>query len=116
MARSKRKRLSDDAIEMIAGRFRVLSEPTRLKILHTLGEGEMSVNELVDAVTGSQANVSKHLGLMFDAGLVARRREGVTIYYRIADETIFELCETACASLNERLAAQHRIVKSVVGT
>lgn len=111
MVRMKQKQLSDEAIEMIAARFRVLSEPMRLKILHTLGDAEMSVGELVDTVGGSQANVSKHLGLMFEAGLVARRREGVTIYYRIADETIFELCETVCSSLNERLAVQHSVVK-----
>lgn len=113
MARMKRKHLTDEAIEMIAARFRILSEPMRLKILHTLGEAEMSVGELVDAVGGSQANVSKHLGLMLEAGIVARRREGVTIYYRIADETIFELCETVCSSLSERLAAQQSIVKGL---
>ena len=113
MAKSKQKQLSDEAIEMIAARFRVLAEPMRLKMLHTLGDGEMSVGELVEAVGGSQANVSKHLALMLDAGLVARRREGVTIYYRIADETIFELCETVCASLSQRLAAQQSAVRDL---
>ena len=98
---------------MIAGRFSILSEPMRLKILHRLGEAEMSVGDLVDTVGGSQANVSKHLGLMHEAGLVARRREGVTIYYRIADETIFELCETVCSSLSDRFTIQQNIVKTL---
>ncbi len=106
----KQRQLTDEAIEMIAARFRILSEPMRLKILHTLGEAEMSVGELADAVDGGQANISKHLGIMLEAGLLARRREGVTIYYRIADKTIFELCETVCASLSDRLAVQQRSI------
>jgi ArsR family transcriptional regulator len=112
MTRTKQKELSDEALDIIAARFRVLSEPVRLKILHTLGKDEMSVGELVDVIGGSQANVSKHLGILLEAGLVARRRDGVTIFYRVADETIFELCETVCASLGERFAAQQAVVKS----
>ena len=87
----------------------------RLKILHTLGESEMSVSEIVEAVGGSQANVSKHLGLMLEGGLLARRKEGVTIFYRIVDETVFELCETVCSSLSERLSFQHSVVRSFAG-
>ncbi|HWP45449.1 MAG TPA: metalloregulator ArsR/SmtB family transcription factor [Blastocatellia bacterium] len=108
--RQKKKQLTGEALELIAARFRVLSEPTRLKILHTLGEGERSVGELVEAIGGSQANVSKHLAILLDAGLVSRRRDGVTIYYRVADETVFELCETVCSSLGQRLAAQQSLM------
>lgn len=111
----KQKQLSDEALELIAARFRMLSEPMRLKILHTLGESEMSVSEIVEAVGGSQANVSKHLGLMLEGGLLARRKEGVTIFYRIVDETVFELCETVCSSLSERLSFQHSVVRSFAG-
>jgi ArsR family transcriptional regulator len=115
MARTKQKQLSDEALELIAARFRVLSEPMRLKILHTLGESEMSVSEIVEAVGGSQANVSKHLGLMLEGGLLARRKEGVTIFYRIVDDTVFELCETVCSSLSERLSFQQSVVRSFAG-
>ena len=108
----KKKELTDEALELIAARFRVLSDPTRLKMLHTLGGAEMSVGELVEVIGGSQANVSKHLGILLDAGLVARRRDGVTIFYRIADETVFELCETVCSSLGQRLAAQQSVMRS----
>lgn len=110
--REEMKELTDEALELIAARFRVLSEPTRLKMLRALGDSEMSVGEMVEAVGGSQANVSKHLGIMFDAGLVSRRREGVTIFYRVADETVFQLCEAVCKSLGQRLAAQQSLVSS----
>ena len=105
------KQLSDEALALIAARFRLLAEPMRLKILNTLGEGEMSVGELVVATGAGQANISKHLGLLFDAGLLERRKEGLNTYYRVSDTTIFELCETVCVSLGERLIRQHSAVK-----
>ena len=105
------KILSDEALELIAGRFRVLSEPMRLKLLNTLGESEMSVCELVEATGAGQANVSKHLGILLDAGLVSRRREGLNVFYRIADQTIFDLCSSVCDSLGSRLTAQQEAIK-----
>jgi DNA-binding transcriptional ArsR family regulator len=100
------KELSDDALQMIAERFKVLSEPMRLKILHTLWAGEQTVGEIIAATGALQANVSKHLGLLQQAGLVSRRKDGLNVYYRICDETVFELCEVVCASLHDRLAMQ----------
>jgi ArsR family transcriptional regulator len=100
------KPLTDDALELIAARFRVLAEPTRLKILNALGEGELSVGELVLATNASQANVSKHLSLLLDNGLVTRRKAGLNVLYRIADASIFRLCELVCDSLSERLEMQ----------
>lgn len=92
---------------MIAARFRVLSEPTRLKLLNLLRErGEMSVGELVTETGYGQANVSKHLLVLLDAGMVARRREGTSARYRIADETIFALCELVCSGIEAQLAAR----------
>ncbi len=105
MARPK-KELSDAALQMIADRFKVLAEPMRLKILHTLWEGELTVGEIIAATGGLQANVSKHLGILQRAGLVNRRREGPNVYYRVCDESIFELCEAVCASLQDRLSTQ----------
>jgi len=105
MAQAK-KELSDAALQMIADRFKVLAEPMRLKILHTLWEGELTVGEIIAATNALQANVSKHLGILQQAGLVDRRRDGLNVYYRICDETVFALCEAVCASLHDRLAAQ----------
>ena len=111
MREKPHKQLTDEAMVLVAARFRVLAEPMRLKILNTLGGNEMSVGELVEATGALQANVSKHLGILFNAGLLARRKEGLNTFYRIADPTIFDLCETVCASLGERLAAQHSAVR-----
>lgn len=105
MPRAK-KELSDAALQMIADRFKVLAEPLRLKIIHELWDGELTVSEIVAVTRGLQANVSKHLGILQQAGLVSRRKEGLNAYYQICDQTVFELCEVVCASLHDRLAAQ----------
>jgi ArsR family transcriptional regulator len=107
---ARKKDLTPETFELIATRFRVLAEPMRLRILHALGEGEMTVGELVEALGAGQANVSKHLGLLLDAGIVRRRKEGLNAFYAIADETIFALCELVCSSLEERLAVQRAAV------
>ena len=102
----QRKNLSDAALQLIAGRFRVLSEPMRLKILHALWDGEQTVGQIIVSTNGLQANVSKHLGMLQQAGLVSRRKEGVNVYYRIVDAVVFDLCETVCESLHDRLTEQ----------
>ena len=103
--------LTEEAFELIAGRFRVLAEPMRLRLLHALGDIEMNVSELVEATGAGQANVSKHLGIMLDAGLVGRRKEGLNVFYRVADPSIFDMCEAVCASLGERLTAHHEAIR-----
>lgn len=103
--------LSDSSLTLVAQRFRCLAEPMRLKILHALSDHEMSVGELSAAIGSGQANVSRHLGLLLQAGLVARRKDGLNVFYRIADETIFRLCETVCTSLGAHLAAQCEAVQ-----
>ena len=103
------KSLSNEALELIANRFKILSEPIRLRILQTLQEGERSVTELTEAVETSQPNVSKHLKILQDAGIVKRQPQGNTVYYSIADESIFTLCETVCSSLETRLKNQAEI-------
>ncbi|MGH7965693.1 MAG: ArsR/SmtB family transcription factor [Candidatus Binatia bacterium] len=106
MARRVKKELSDAALELIAQRFKVLAEPLRLKILHVLGEGELTVGEIIAATGALQANISKHLGILQQAGLLRRRKDRLNVYYRICDESVFAVCEVVCASLHDRLAAQ----------
>lgn len=91
--------LSDRALELVAHRFKLLGEPTRLRLLQLLMQGEKSVNELVSVSGSTQANVSKHLGMLADGGLVARRKVGVSIFYRLADPALFTLCDLVCRSL-----------------
>jgi DNA-binding transcriptional ArsR family regulator len=100
------KVMTPEALKLVASRFKVLGEPLRLLILQFLEGGEMSVSEIAGAVESTQPNVSKHLKILQDAGLVARRQEGNTVYCSVADETVFELCDAVCASLRERLEAQ----------
>ncbi len=100
------KNLSVEALNLIANRFKVLSEPIRLQILHKLQEGQTSVNELTEALATSQPNVSKHLKMLQNAGVLKREQKGNTVYYSIADESIFTLCELVCDSLESRLKSQ----------
>ena len=102
----KSRPLSDEALALIARRFAVLSEPMRLRLLHALFDGEKNVAALVELTGGTQANVSRHLQTLADAGMLARRKEGLQVFYTIADPSIFELCELVCGSLEKQHAAK----------
>ncbi len=95
--------LPDALIEMIAERFRILGEPMRIRLLDVLREGEANVQQLQEATGASQQNVSKHLGVLLRAGLLARRKHGNFAVYAIADEGVFELCEHVCGGLRRQL-------------
>ncbi len=97
------KSLPDAALAMIAERFRALSEPVRLRLLSTLMAGERNVTQLVEAAGTGQANVSKHLSILKQAGMIATRREGLSTICAIADPSIYQLCEIMCT----RLKAEH---------
>ena len=103
--------LPDDLAELIARRFRMLAEPTRIKLLDRLREGEANVNELSEGLGASQQNVSKHLAMLADVGMLARRKEGNHVYYRIADEGVFALCEQVCGSVQEQLRTLTALVE-----
>lgn len=90
--------MTSKMLDLIARRFRTLGEPFRLRILQELENGEKTVNELVSELDGNQPNVSKHLGILHDAGLISRRREGTSIVYAINDPMVFKLCELVCRS------------------
>ena len=98
--------VSDEALAMIASWFRTLSEPSRLKILRTLEEGEKNITEIVEATGLTQANVSRHVQSLVDAGMVGRRREGLTAICFISDPSITELCDNVCNNLMKRLSQQ----------
>jgi DNA-binding transcriptional ArsR family regulator len=96
--------LPEPLIELIARRFRVLGEPMRIKLLDRLRDGEATVGELQEALSASQQNVSKHLGVLLQAGMVSRTKAGTSSRYAIADEGVFELCEQVCGGLRRQLS------------
>ena len=91
-------------VERIAERFRILGEPMRIRLLDVLRDGEASVRELQDATGASQQNVSKHLGVLARAGIVARRKQGNLSVYSIADPVVFDLCEQVCGGLRREIS------------
>ncbi|MCL6436795.1 MAG: metalloregulator ArsR/SmtB family transcription factor [Leptolyngbyaceae cyanobacterium HOT.MB2.61] len=100
--------VSQEVIQQVAEYFSVLGEPMRLKILNLLRDGEKCVQELVEATDTSQANVSKHLKVMVQAGILSRRSKGTLAYYSIEDDLIFELCNLVCDRLASRIEQQAR--------
>lgn len=89
--------------DLIAGRLRVIGDPTRIRLLDALRDGERTVNELTETLGTSQQNASKHLGLLLSAGIVSRRKAGTSAYYAIADPSVFDLCEQICGSLRAQV-------------
>ena len=102
---------SEQLLERIADRLKAMADPMRLRILHLLQGGERCVNDILGQVGGSQANVSKHLSVLRRAGLVECRREGVNVYYRIDDPTVFSICETVCNSLERQVNAEKQEIE-----
>jgi DNA-binding transcriptional ArsR family regulator len=102
--------LPEPLVEMIAARFRVIGEPMRIKLLDRLREDPATVNELTEALGASQQNVSRHLNVLHQAGLVSRVKEGTAVRYAIADESVFALCELVCGGLREQLAELEEIL------
>lgn len=92
-----------DAFDTVAAYFSVLSEPTRLRIMHSICETEKTVTEIVEEIGATQTNVSRHLGLMHRSGVLARRKVGNQVYYRAADTAMVELCRGVCKRISERL-------------
>jgi DNA-binding transcriptional ArsR family regulator len=102
--------LPEDLAELIARRFRALSEPLRVRILDLLRDQELSVTTLARQLGAGQQNVSKHLAVLAEAGMLARRKDGTSVYYRIADEGVFALCDQVCGSLQAQFATLNAVV------
>lgn len=100
--------LTAEALELVAARFRVLGEASRLKLIQALNGSERSVGELTAAAGLTQANASRHLQTLTDAGILKRRKQGLQVLYSIADRNIFNLCEHVCGSLQQRIEAHAR--------
>ena len=108
--------LPDDLVELIAQRFQALADPTRIKLLDRIcARGEASVQELTEVVGSTQQNVSRHLSVLRDAGIVRRRKVGNFAYYSIVDERVLALCEDVCGSLEQQYRSLHGVVAGARG-
>jgi DNA-binding transcriptional ArsR family regulator len=108
--------LPEDLAELIARRFRALGDPLRVRLLDLLRDGELSVNSLAGQLGAGQQNVSKHLAVLVDAGMLARRKQGNHVLYRIADDGVLGLCEQICGSLQAQLAQLSALVAGATTT
>lgn len=102
--------MSPELLDLIAGRFKVLAEPGRLAILNALRDGEQTVTALQDETGLGQANLSKHLQLLYAAGFVKRRKHGLFTYYAVSDRAVFKLCDIMCGRLETESAARRKLV------
>ncbi len=104
--------MTTELLALIAERFKALSDPARLQILNALRSGEKSVTELIDETGRGQANVSKHLQLLHSLGFVARRKEGLYVYYSLKSRDIFQLCDVMCGRIEREVRARRRLLAS----
>jgi DNA-binding transcriptional ArsR family regulator len=110
--------IPDAALDLMADRFRLLGDSTRLAILRALMAGEKNVGQIVSETGRGQANISKHLKLMSDAGMLARRKDGLLVHYRVADPMIEQLCDLVCRSLRDSSDAEvkrHQALRAALG-
>ncbi|MFN9174692.1 MAG: ArsR/SmtB family transcription factor [Synechocystis sp.] len=105
---------STELFSLVAEYFKVLSEVSRLQILSCLRTGPMNVGEITEATGLGQANLSKHLKVLTQAGILARQAQGVNVYYSICDPSIFELCELVCDRLGQRMKQQAETVNQLL--
>ncbi|MEO9135087.1 MAG: metalloregulator ArsR/SmtB family transcription factor [Casimicrobiaceae bacterium] len=105
----------DAVFAAVARYFSLLSEPTRLRILHAICQSEQSVSAIVAATGATQTNVSRHLALLHQAGVVGRRRDGNTVYYGVADPEFVSICRSVCVQIAARIDAHEPLKRDLLG-
>ena len=104
-------KMTPELLALIASRFKALTEPARLEILNALRAGELTVGELVDETGLGQANVSKHLQLLYALRFVTRRKEGLFVYYALTDTSVFQLCDIMCGQLGAEAKSLRKLLR-----
>jgi len=113
MSTDKKPHLDRDALERVAETFKLFSDATRLAILQALREEARPVNELVNELGTTQANISKHLRLLREGGLLTSEKRGIQVFYSINDEIVFPMCELVCGKLNRDIEAAQNMNFSI---
>ncbi len=101
-----------EVFDSVARYFALLSDPTRLRIMHTICEAEKTVGQIVEATGSTQTNVSRHLGLLHRAGVLARRKAGSQVYYGVTDSAFTEICRVVCVRVAGELDGDRRLKRS----
>jgi len=104
------KKMSPELLELVAERFRALSDRARLRLLQELRGGPLTVNDLAARTEMAQANVSRHLAVLFANKLVVRERDGIYVHYALADRDVLKLCELVCGRLESELSEQRKVI------
>ncbi|MFN0041446.1 MAG: ArsR/SmtB family transcription factor [Burkholderiales bacterium] len=104
----------DDVFESVADYMKLLAVPTRLKVLHSICDGEKSVGEIVGECALTQTNVSRQLRTLYAAGVLSRRQERNLVYYQLSDPTLLELCHVVCGRIAVRIDARKPLKKSLL--
>lgn len=99
--------------ELTAGRMRTIGDPTRIRMLDLLRDGEMPVAQIADALDTSQQNASKHLNVLLQAGILARRKQGTSSLYRVVDPGVYALCEQVCGGLRTHLTDLNALMEDL---
>ncbi len=101
---------TEELFEEVANYFSLLCEPTRLKILNSVCNGEKSVGEIVIAVDSTQANVSRQINMLYRGKILARRKEGTQVFYRIDDQKTLSMCQAVCGQISERIGVNAKLM------
>lgn len=104
--------LPEQLLALVAGRFRLLGDPTRLKLILAVREAELAVSDIAQAAGTSQANASKHLTALHEAGMVARRRDGGSVLYRASGRVPYLLIDAVCTSLDAQAREREALLAS----
>ena len=104
------RRIGPEMLDLVAERFKALSDRARLSLLQELRSGSCTVNELAAATKMGQANVSRHLTVLFANGLVSRERDGVYVRYELADADVLKLCDLVCGRLESELTERRKVI------
>jgi DNA-binding transcriptional ArsR family regulator len=93
--------------------LKALAQPTRLKIIDFLRDGEKCVCEIFPAIGEEQSNTSRHLNMMLAAGALSRRKEGLKIFYAIKHPEILNIVDLATLMVKREIAGRHELLKAV---
>ena len=102
----------DLVFDSVAELFSDLSTPIRLKIISAVCQGEKNVSELLAEIDTTQPNMSQHLSMLYRCGVLAKRREGTQMYYRLQSERVATLCRAVCIQVAIELDPQTEVKAS----